>query len=241
MVYIDSHCHLFEVKDYVLPQDIYPVIVGYSHGSNKKAFELAKKYSYPFALGIAPQSTIKEGISHLDQWVEFIRSSKPNAVGEVGLDYKWATNLEHVKMQKKTFSAMISLSEELDVPVVIHSRNNPTENEVPKNAIDDVIKMVEERPFLMHFYSGNYEQALRIVQMGGYISILAMRSKERRKVIESVPLERLLIESDCPYVGRTPDLIKDAVSYIAEIKKLDHNLVEEQTAKNTQKFFGFKM
>ena len=241
MVYIDSHCHLFEIKDYVLPSDIYPVIIGYSHGSNKKAYDLAKKYNYPFSLGIAPQSTIKEGISKLDEWVEFIRNSKPNAVGEVGLDYKWATTNEHVQMQKKTFSSMVSLSEELNVPLVIHSRNNPNENEVPKNAIDEIIKMVGSRPFLMHFYSGNREQAEKIVSIGGYISVIALRSKERRAVIEETPIERLLIESDSPYVGRTPDIIKDAVSYISEIKKLDLKLVEEETAKNTQKFFGFKM
>ncbi len=241
MVYIDSHCHLFEIKDYVLPSDLYPVIIGYSHGSNKKVYEIAKKNNYPFALGIAPQSTVKEGISKLDEWVEYIRSCKPNAIGEVGLDYKWATTAEHVEGQKKTFLKMIDLSAELNVPVVIHSRNNPNENNIPKNAIDDIISMVEGRPFLMHFYSGNDVQAKKIVDMGGYISIIALRSKERRKVIEQTPIERLLIESDSPYVGKTPDIIKDAVSYIAEVKNLDQKLVEEETAKNTERFFGFKV
>lgn len=241
MVYIDSHCHLFEIKDYVLPSDMYPVIIGYSHGSNKKAYEIAKKNNYPFALGIAPQSTVKEGISKLDDWVEYIRSCKPNAIGEVGLDYKWATTAEHVEGQKKTFLKMIDLSAKLNVPIVIHSRNNPNENNIPKNAIDDIISMVEGRPFLMHFYSGNDVQAKKIVDMGGYISIIALRSKERRKVIEQTPIERLLIESDSPYVGKTPDIIKDAVSYIAEVKNLDQKLVEEETAKNTERFFGFKV
>ncbi len=91
----------------------------------------------------------------------------------------------------------------------------------------------------MHFYSGNAEQAERIVAAGGYISVTHMRSKERRKVINTVPLDRLMAETDSPFVGRTPEAVKEAVSYIAEVKGIDAKAAEEATAANAKRFFRF--
>jgi len=134
MVLVDSHCHLFEVKNYQLPDDIIPVVAGHSHGSNKKAAELARSKGYPFTLGIAPQTAIKQDLSQLDEWVSFIRENKPNAIGEVGLDYKWARTMEDVEKQRLVFRRMIALAEEMELPLVIHSRNNPSENVCGKDA-----------------------------------------------------------------------------------------------------------
>jgi len=242
---VDSHCHLFDIKGYSLPPDIWPVVVGYSPGSNRKAVEAARGASgprgYPFVLGIAPQTAIREDLASLDSWVDFIRENRPNAIGEVGLDYKWARNLADVEKQQLVFRRMIDLSEEMKLPLVIHSRNNPNDNEVPKNAVDDILRVLEGRRFVLHFFSGDEEQAGRAVAMGGYISVTHMRSKERRKVINTVPLDRLLVESDAPFVGRTPESIREAVSYIAEIKNLDARTVGEQTTKNAMAFFGFEV
>ena len=93
----------------------------------------------------------------------------------------------------------------------------------------------------MHFYSGGEEQAVRITVAGGYISIMHLHSKERRKVINSVQLDRLLIESDSPYVGRTPETVREAAAYIAEIKGLAVDEVAKATAENAMRFFGFKV
>jgi TatD DNase family protein len=240
-MFVDTHAHLFELKDYELPQDIYPVVIGYSHSSNRKAAELAKAKKYPFALGIAPQTTVKQGIADLDEWVEFIRANKPNAIGEVGLDYKWAENIGQVEGEKLVFRKMIELADEMKLPLVIHSRNNPNENEVPKDAIEDIIEMTAGRKVLMHFYSGSEEQAVRISDAGGYISIMHLRSKERRKAINSVPLDRLMIESDSPYVGRTPETVREAASYIAEVKGVSVEEVAKATTENAMRFFGFRI
>lgn len=239
MKLVDSHTHLFEMKKYSLPDDIYPVIAGYSHGANKKVVAFANEHKYPFILGIAPQSIVKEGISKLDEWVEFIGQNKPNAIGEVGLDYKWAQTDEHVENEKIAFRKMINLAKELKLPLVIHSRNNPNENNLPKNAVNDIIEMTEGMQLLMHFYSGSEEQAKRIIENGGYISITHLRSKERRKVINIVPLNRLLVESDSPYVGRTPESIHEAIAYIAEVKGIGIDKVARATSENAMKFFGF--
>ncbi len=237
---VDSHCHLFDLKKYELPEDILPVVVGYSHGSNKKAVECAKG-KYPLVLGIAPQTAIKHGTEHLDEWMDFIRQNKPNAIGEIGLDYKWATTPKDVDNEKAVFRAMIGLADELGLPLVIHSRNNPKEDDVPKDAVADILEMVQGKRVLMHFYSGSVEYAERIVAEGGYISIVHLHSKERRKVINTVPLDRLLVESDSPYVGRTPDVVREAVQYISEIKGIPADEVAAKTTENAMRFFGFEV
>jgi TatD DNase family protein len=245
MVFIDSHTHLYDMKKgYALPPDIFPVVVGYSHGSNRKAVEAARAGGYPFVLGIAPQTSIKEGTARLEEWVDFIRASRPNAIGEVGLDYKWAENQGHVEGEKTVFARMVALAKEMNLPLVIHSRDKPgmnSDNGVPEDAVGDILGMVAGMPFLMHFYSGTAEQAERIVGMGGMISVSHMRSKERRKVINTVPLDRLLIESDSPFVGRTPETVREAAAYIAEVKGLDVGAAEEATARNAMRFFGFRL
>ena len=239
--FVDTHAHIFDLKNYEMPSDIHPVVIGYSHSSNKKAAEVAEARKYPFALGIAPQTTVKEGIGKLEEWVSFIKSKKPNAIGEVGLDYKWAETKKHVDEQKIAFRKMIEIADELELPLVIHSRNNPNDNDVPKNAIDDIIEMTTGMRVLMHFYSGDEEQAMKIVERGGYISIMHLRSKDRRKVINSVPLDRLLIESDSPYVGRTPETVREAAGYIAEVKGLTIAEVATATTQNAMKFFNFRL
>jgi TatD DNase family protein len=240
-MFVDTHAHLFELKDYELPQDIYPVVIGYSHSSNRKAATLAKTKGYPFALGIAPQTTVKHGTAAVEEWIEFIRNNRPNAIGEVGLDYKWAETKAHVEGEKFVFRKMIELADEMKLPIVIHSRNNPNENEVPKDAIEDIIGMTAGRRVLMHFYSGGEEQALRIVDAGGYISIMHLHSKDRRRVINSVPLDRLMIESDSPYVGRTPETVREAAAYIAEVKGIGVDSVAKATTENAMRFFGFRI
>jgi TatD DNase family protein len=239
---VDSHCHLFDMKGYTLPADIAAVVIGYSSGSNHKVVEWGKR-GFPVVLGIAPQTAIKEDLSHLEEWMDFIRQNRPKAIGEVGLDYKWAKNAADVEKERMVFSKMVGLAEEMGLPLVIHSRNKPAEGGaggVPENAVDDILAVVRA-PFLMHFFSGDEKQAARVVEMDGYISVTHMRSKERRKVINTVPLDRLMVESDAPFVGRTPESIREAVAYVAEVKNLGSEAVGKRTAENAMRFFGFRV
>jgi len=241
---VDSHTHVYDIKKgYVLPQDIIPVVVGYSHGSNRKTVEAARQGGYPFALGIAPQTAIREDLQGLDDWIAFIKEAKPNAIGEVGLDYKWAKDGADVEKELLVFKRMIGLADEMGLPLVIHSRDRPAAESgkegVPENAVDDVLGYLGGKRFVMHFFSGSAGQAQKAVAMGGYISMTHMRSKERRNVINTVPLDRLMVETDSPFVGRTPEAARDAVAYIAEVKGLEPQAVEKATADNARIFFGF--
>lgn len=243
---VDSHAHTYDLKKgYVVPPDILPVVVGYSHGSNRKAALEARSHGWPLVLGIAPQTAIKEDISGLDGWIAFIRESRPNAIGEIGLDYKWAKDGADVDKERLVFGRMLVLAKEMSLPVVIHSRDRPADkgddSGVPANAVDDVMAALSGTGlrFAMHFFSGTAEQAARVVETGGYISMTGMRSKERRKVINTVPLDSLLVETDSPFVGRTPEDVKEAVSYVAEVKGLGVDTVGQTTAANAKRFFGF--
>jgi len=234
MTLVDAHCHLDHLPKYKIHAGLLPVTVGYSHSSNKKAAALGQKYGIPFVLGIAPQTAIKEDLSKLDEWVAFIRESKPNAIGEVGLDYHWAKCEADVDKEKIVFERMLELAEEMRLPVVIHARQ----------ATHDTLDFLQLRNFshgfMLHFFSGTLADARRAAGMGGYVSIPPLHSKERRMAIEAVDLDQLLVETDAPYVARTPDEVSKAVEYIAEVKGISRETVEKRTAANAKRFFGIK-
>ncbi|MFH1393611.1 MAG: TatD family hydrolase [Candidatus Micrarchaeota archaeon] len=232
---VDSHCHLVNMKKGYKPTEgVLPVTVGYSHSTNVKTVAIAKELGIPFVLGIAPQTAMKSGLGSLDEWVDFIRKNPPNAVGEIGLDYHWAENEQHIENEKAVFRRMLSLADELQKPVVIHARK------ATHDVLDFLQLRQEEKPFMMHFFSGTLAEAQRAVGMGGLISITPLHSKSRRTIIKSLDLEHMVVETDAPYVGRTPEAVKDAVDYICEVKSLDFDIVAKKTAENSLRFFGVK-
>jgi TatD DNase family protein len=233
---IDAHCHLDEIKDFTLGTDVLPVTCGHSHHANVKSLGLAQKLGIPFAMGIAPQTALKEDLSQLEKWAHFIlhANPKPNAIGEIGLDYHWAKDEEGIKKEKIVFERMLDLAGEMDLPVVIHCRK----------AESDVIKILKARSFsriMMHFFSGNLKEAHDAIALGAYISVPPIRSKERKEIIKQIPLEKLLAETDSPAVARTPQDVIRAVEYIAEAKNIDVKTVAQQTAKNAINFFNIKL
>ncbi len=229
---VDSHCHLDSMKSFTLSSEVLPVTVGYSHRSNLKNEQIGSKLNIPFVLGIAPQTAQAENLSRLDEWISYIRSKRPNAIGEVGLDFHWAKTQKDKDSQFLVFEKMIALAEEMRLPLVLHGRE----------ALHEILGRLEERKFgngfMTHFFSGSEEDARRTVENGGYISIPTQRSKARKNAILETELDNLLIETDSPLCAPGPEHVIKAAGYIAEIKKLDRELVVEQTAKNAFKFFA---
>ncbi len=231
MTLIDAHCHLGNLPKYIIPDGLLPVTVGYSHSSNQKAVEAAKIHGVPFVLGIAPQTAIKEDLSKMGEWVDFIRKNPPSAIGEVGLDYHWAENEQDTKKEQIVFQRMIELAEEMRLPLVIHAR------EATSDVLDSLQLRNFRNGFMLHFFSGSLHDAKRAVEMGGYVSIPPVRSKDRTAAIGALGLEHLLVETDAPYVGRTPDAVMDSVAYVAEVKGLSVEEVGKATAENAKRFF----
>lgn len=232
---VDAHSHVQDIKGFSPDKAVLPVVCGYSNSSNIKATELAKRFSLPFVLGIAPQTILKENQPNLEKWIDFIKKSNPNAIGEIGLDYHWAKNKEDIEKEKRVFNEMLTLADSLRLPIVIHSRK----------AIGDIFQIIKERdfskPIMFHFYSGNIEEAKKAISLGGLISFTPLHSKERRSIINTIALEHILVETDAPFVCRHPSEVADAVNYISEVKKLDYDIVANQTTKNAMNFFRINL
>lgn len=235
---VDAHCHLesFSKKQLeALPRGIIPVTCGYSHSSNMKTAEIAGKLEVPFCLGIAPQTVLKEGKENLGEWMQFIADNRPNAVGEVGLDRHWGKTREDFELEESVFREMVFLAQKLELPLVIHSRK------AEGWCLDVLEETGWKGKFMMHFFAGNLEEARRAVDMGGIISIIGLHSKHRKKIIRELPLEKMVVETDAPYVTRNIDGVFKAIEYISEVTGFPEGEVGEVTAKNASEFFGFKL
>ncbi|MFA5049897.1 MAG: TatD family hydrolase [Candidatus Micrarchaeia archaeon] len=228
---IDTHFHIDSFESFSIPENIFPVLVGYSHKSNLKTAEMGEKLNLPYVLGIAPQTAIIEGIEKLDNWIDFIKSKNPVAIGEVGLDFYWAKTEKHLKDEYFLFDKMLDLSNTLNLPLVIHSRKS-------EKQVFEILKRREKRDFLMHYFSGDYLLAKEIIDFGGLISISPMHSKNRKEVIQKIPLEFLVVETDAPYVVRDIQDIKKAIQYISDVKSISFQDVEDETFKTSSKFFN---
>ncbi len=229
---VDAHTHIQEIKNFFPDPDVIPVICGYSYNSNIRAVELTKKLSLPLVLGIAPQTSLKEGISKLDEWIDFIRRNKPNAIGEIGLDFHWARTIKDKETERYLFFKMLDLSDEMKLPIVIHSRD----------ATAEIITILKEQNFLdktmFHFFSGTLKEAEEVISFGSILSFTPLHSKERKSIIKSIALDNVVVETDAPFVCREPKEVIKAIEYIAEIKNVDIDIVKEQTRKNAAHFFN---
>jgi TatD DNase family protein len=188
-------------------------------------------------------------------------SLKVVAIGEVGLDYYW--NKSPREEQISILKEQLTLATELELPVVIHSREKDDADH--GTCGEDLIKILEEwvsglrsrnealaeRPGVLHSFSGSIETAKRAVELGFYIGVTGpityKNAEQKRQVIGSLPLERLLIETDAPYLtpephrgGRNePAFVTHIADKIAEIKSRTPQEVASATSKNAARLFSW--
>ena len=209
-----------------------------------KALELAEKYPFIYAaVGWHPHEAkffTEESETLLRQWCTL---PKVRAIGEIGLDYFY--DLSEREIQRKVFARQMELARELKMPVVIHDRDAHAE-------CMEIIKRFPEVRGEFHCYSGSAEMAKEILDMGWYLGFTgAITFKNARKaleVIEMCPNDRILIETDCPYLAPVPHRGKRNDSrnlpymaqVIAEIKGSSVEDVAEMTNRNGRRFFGIE-
>ena len=230
----DAHSHIHEKNPDIsiyLEKGILPVLTGHSHDSNIKTAECAKKFSVPFALGIAPQTAQKEDIGKKEEWMDFIRESHPNAIGEIGLDNHWAKTVEDRKNQKMMFGEMLYLAEEMNRPIVIHSRESYKE-------IVDILNQRNFKSKVMFHFFGEDDPDYALRGLDAYFSIPPLRSKGRKIAIEKMPLDRMMAETDSPYVGKTPFDVRISIEHIADVKRIGADEASKILSSNAFKFFG---
>ena len=256
MKFFDSHAHLddgkFNEDREELIENIYKegiekfISAGYSLESSKKAIELSQKYEFIYATcGISPNDipqTEDELWNMLDE-IRKIAKENPKvvAIGEIGLDYYW--NKENKELQRKAFVEQIKIANELQLPIVIHTRD----------AIMDTIEMLKQNEVkkkgIFHCCPLNRELVKEGLKLGFYISfagpVTFKNSKNADEIIEIVPNEKMLIETDSPYLspeplrGRRndPRNVKYTAKKIADVKNIDISDVARITFENAQKIF----
>ena len=198
---------------------------------SKKSIEttnnLTLEYDFIYgALGIHPSDADDYNEEVRADIISKVKSNKKIlAIGEIGLDYYWDENPDR-EVQKFAFREQMRLAEELNLPVVIHDRD----------AHADTLEIMKSFPNVkgvVHCFSGSVEFARECVKLGYYIGITGVVTfKNARKiceVVEAIPLERLLVETDCPYMAPTPyrgkrnksDYIEHIIEQISQIKGID--------------------
>lgn len=221
---IDAHCHPTEIAGFE-PSGITAVATGFSPNSNKGVESLHKRFGIPFAVGIAPQTLKLENVD-VDAELAYAERAEPNAIGEIGLDWKWGASEAERAEQERVFLLFLSKAKELDKPVVVHSRR----------AEKRVVELVRSQPqVILHYFSGkNIDEA---ISTGAFFTIPPIRSPFRKELIMKAGLERLLVESDAPYVGKSPESILESIFYIAEVLGTEKEEVGKATTKNAKTLF----
>lgn len=203
---------------------------------------IAQKYGYIYAAsGVHPESVDENPENYLDIVRETALSSpKIKAIGEIGLDYHYDGYSR--EKQLKLFEEQLILAKELDLPVIVHSRD----------ACEDTLNMLKKhRPRgVVHCFSGSAETAKEIIKLGMYIGFTGVltfkNAKKALKALEEVPLDKLLLETDCPYMAPVPfrgkrcdsSMIAYTAAAAAEIKGIDTQEIIDITCENGKRFYG---
>ncbi len=233
-MYFESHAHYDDERfdddrDELLaelPADGIETVVNSSSdiASSRASIALAEKYPYFYAsVGVHPHEVSKMTEADIDTLREMSKHPKVVALGEMGLDFYY--DLSPRDSQRYWFKRQLELAEELDMPIIVHSRDAAQE-------CFDIISQSKVRKGVIHCYSGSAPMAEDYADMGFYIgvggSLTFKNNKKTVEVVEKLPLEKILIETDSPYLapvpyrGRRNDsrLLKYVVEKISEIKNI---------------------
>ena len=258
MEFFDSHSHYndekFDEDREKIIKDTYEsgitkfVCAGYNIESSLFSLELSKKYDFIYSIcGISPndipqsEEELWKDIAKITKIVKENKSKKLVAIGEIGLDYYW--NKKNKELQKEAFEKQIDLANELELPIVIHSRD----------ASVDIIEMIRNHKVnkagIFHCCQPNQEMVRQALELGYYISfagpITFKNSRNAPDVIKMVPLDRILIETDSPYLTPEPNRgkrndcrnVKYVAQKIAELKNVPLEKIAKITYDNAKRIF----
>lgn len=275
-MYIDSHCHydlkqfndnrfqlLAQIKSAGIGKIIVPAILPESNDSMRQkldyvehpellndsgvmADELPEIY---YAAGVHPTRVWRKTEVSEDIWEKRIRlaakDSKVIAIGETGLDYHHVMDEQMMEMQHTWFHKQLQIAEELELPVVLHIRM------AEDDAISVLCKYALKQGGVAHCFAGDWNLAEKYLDMGLMIGIggalTLLENEDMREAVKQIPLERILLETDAPYVKpvwceddwNTSLHIPRIAQIVAELKGVSLEIVEEVTTKNAEKLFKF--
>ena len=254
-MFIDTHCHLNldqfadsykEAVENALAHNVKAIInVGANLASSERAVAMSREFESGIyaAVGMHPTDAVEENYDEAKMF-DLINHPKVVAVGEIGLDYA-ATDVDK-KEQLELFNNQIRLALRAKKPVIIHCRD----------AYDDLISALmalsEAPQGVIHCYVGDWAHAQVFLEMGFYLSFTGIitfsKSTDLQKVVENVPLDKIMVETDAPWLApepyrgkqNEPAYVVEVAKKIAEIKKISLAEVETQTTQNAQNLFKLK-
>ena len=253
-MYFDTHAHYDSSKfdadrDAVLralPESGVTLVVdpGDNAERSRRAVELAQQYPHVYAaVGWHPEEAENWDENSLPAIRELAKQPKVCAIGEIGLDYYW--DATYRERQKEMFRAQIELALELDLPVIVHDRE----------AHGDSLEIVRDYPALrgvFHCFSGSVEMARELLRRGWYLGfdgpITYKNAARAPEVIRICPMERILLETDSPYLAPVPNRgqrndsrnLPYIAATVARIKDMPVEAVAAQTMENGKKLFGIR-
>lgn len=257
MYLIDTHAHL---NDSQFQQDLPQVIAraeaegvkriivcGYDMQSSRDAVDMAREWESVWAtVGIHPHDAKNYNDQSAQELVELSAGNKVIAIGEIGLDFHY--DFSPRPEQYAAFEAQIKLADTLGMPIVVHSReSNPEALQVLRDNASNVVGCV------FHCFSGDEDFARQILDLGYYIGVdgpVTYKASEKlRRVIEMCPLDRLLVETDCPYLTpvpyrgkrNEPAYVKYVAEAVAAVKGITTEELAAITTDNAARLFGGKL
>lgn len=218
------------------------VCAGYNLKSSREAIDLANKYDFIYSIcGISPNDLEDYNEENILEIKKLAKNKKNVAIGEIGLDYYW--NKENKDLQKQAFIEQINLANELELPIVIHSRD----------AVQDTIDLLKENPVnkkgIFHCAQLNKYLVEEGLKLGFYISfagpITFKNSKNAKEIVNLVPNDKILIETDSPYLAPEPvrgirndsTNVRYVAQKIAELKGISVEEIAKITYQNAMRIF----
>lgn len=253
---VDSHCHLDRLKldkyDGHLPSAIEAatesgveklLCVGISLENREAVVRIAEDFDQVYAsVGVHPLD-VKAGLASVDQLVDWSKHPKVVALGESGLDYYYSKDDQ--SEQQKSFSIHLQAAKEAELPLIVHTRS----------ARQDTLDLIQEHGCLesagvLHCFTESWEMAKAAMDMNYYVSLSGIvtfkNAEELRDVAKKMPMDRLLVETDSPYLApvpyrgkpNEPAYVRQVAEFLAELKGIDYERFVETTGENFHRLFN---
>ena len=254
MMIFDTHCHLNSEELYTRLHDVIRdaqksgvekfLVVGWNKESSKLAVKLAEEYDFIYAaIGFHPCDIVGLSIEDYEETMALFNHPKVVAIGEIGLDYYWEKDPVKREQQRAYFAKQIDFANTHHLPISIHNRD----------AFEDCLKILKEhRPLyggVMHCYSGSVESLRDVLELGLNIGLggplTFINAKTPKLVAKEVPLGRVVVETDCPYLSphplrgtvNEPKNIVLVIEELARIKEVSVEELEKNLYENSCKMF----
>jgi hydrolase, TatD family len=222
-------------------------IVGFDKPTIEKSLDLSSRFSNLYSIiGWHPTEASDYNQDVENYIVDNLNNPKVIGLGEIGLDYHWMTSPKEV--QEKVFRRQIQISKEFDLPFIVHTRD----------ALSDTYEIIKSEGVgpsggIMHSFSGNLEEAEKFIDLGMMISFSGVvtfkKTLDLQEVAAKIPLDKILVETDAPYLAPVPyrgkmnhsAYTKFVVEKIAELRGLSYEEVAQKTSANAHRIFGIEV